>query len=510
MRWLTGGSVLGAAGAQPNASAHQKFGPGLVSSRSATVTDRVIFSVGRRAPVSSPPQQREVRRSAERQPASEHAMTGEGNVSLGQFSTVTPSRLVWSSRVETLARLGRDLIRTAADAPGVLLENLTAAPQANLIVLDDIFPQALSSFRVAEFNEYLSRLPGSRVHTTASSFAALGEKRRFTCVRAEYEQTYPALAGRTRRFHPWRRLEAAGAYLVFIANAAQFLPILERDRLPFVFTLYPGGGFFLDDPASDAQLRRVCSSRWFRGVIVTQRITRDYLVDRGLCDASQIHFVYGGVFPVERLQSRLPVRCIYGAGKPTFDVCFVAHRYMKGGIDKGYDRFVAAARRLYCRYPDMHFHAVGPWTPADQDVSAIRDRFHFHGSRPTSFFPGFYSRMDAILSPNVPFVLRKGAFDGFPTGACMEAGLCGVPVVCTDELGLNTEFRHGEDIMLIEPTTESCVGAVAELREDHAKWSRISAATTSSFSRVFALEAQMKPRLDLLQNAFHLSRATWD
>jgi glycosyltransferase involved in cell wall biosynthesis len=408
---------------------------------------------------------------------------------------------------QLLAKVSRDAMRTAAGTPRVLVENVTTEPQSKLVVLDDIFPLLLSSFRICEFNEYIRLLPGTRVHTTGSAFSALGEKRSIAKVSAEYERTYPSLAGSTRVFHSLRRLKAAGAYVVFIENAVRFLPILEREGIPLVFTLYPGGGFAFDQEHCDAKLRRVFASECFRGVIVTQRITRDYLLRHDFCGADKIHFIYGGVFPSERLRSRLPRRRRYGADKRTFDVCFVAHRYMEGGVDKGYDTFVDTAQRLFRRYDDIHFHVVGPWTPADGDVSAIRERFHFYGPQPTDFFPAFYARMDAILSPNVPFILRKGSFDGFPTGACTEAGICGVPVICTDELGLNVALCHGHDIVIIKPTVASSVNAIAQLREDDARWARMSEATAASFTRIFGVEAQMKPRLELLTRTFDLRTA---
>ena len=55
---------------------------------------------------------------------------------------------------------------------------------------------------------------------------------------------------------------------MFLSNAAAFLRTIEKHRLPFVFTLYPGAGFRLNDDVSDRNLRRVCESEYFRGVIV--------------------------------------------------------------------------------------------------------------------------------------------------------------------------------------------------------------------------------------------------
>jgi glycosyltransferase involved in cell wall biosynthesis len=178
---------------------------------------------------------------------------------------------------------------------------------------------------------------------------------------------------------------------------------------------------------------------------------------------------------------------------------------MKGGRDKGYDTFIAAAALLAERYADIHFHVVGPWGVDDGDVSSLADRVRFYGSQPSQFFPKFYSRMDAILSPNIPFVLDKGFFDGFPTGACMEAGMCGVPVICSDGLQLNTQLRDGVDVVLVEPSATSYADAVAKYREDRDAWLRLSEATTHSFRRVFGLTAQMAPRLQLLTDAFGLA-----
>jgi hypothetical protein len=113
--------------------------------------------------------------------------------------------------------------------------------------------------------------------------------------------------------------------------------------------------------------------------------------------------------------------------------------------------------------------------------------------------------MDAILSPNVPFVLAKGFFDGFPTGACMEAGICGVPVICTDELELNTELKDGHDIIIVKPNAASCAAAIAACRADRAGWMRLSEATMHSFRRVFGLQAQIAPRIRLLSESFQLS-----
>ena len=56
---------------------------------------------------------------------------------------------------------------------------------------------------------------------------------------------------------------------MFLDNLKIFFPIIDRLQMPFVFTLYPGGGFRINDPDSDNYLRKYLSSPLFKKVIVT-------------------------------------------------------------------------------------------------------------------------------------------------------------------------------------------------------------------------------------------------
>lgn len=367
-----------------------------------------------------------------------------------------------------------------------------------LVILDDAFPHLLTSFRIAEFNAHLERYPGSAVYSTGVSQPALSPHLTFRSVWKEYARRYPRLAPRVHLGCRFSDVSGGSAYATFLHNARAFLPQIERYRLPFAFTLYPGGGFFLDDPRSDEALRRVLGSPWFRQVIVTQPLTREYLLSRGLCPAERIESVFGVVLPADRFDELDLPRRIYGKDKDTIDVCFVAHKYMPGGVDKGYDVFLAVARILAPRHPALRFHVVGPFGPPDGDLAGIEDRIRFHGSRPTSFFGPFYAGMDLILSPNAPFLLRKGSFDGFPTGCCAEAGLCGTAVFCTDELRQNAVFENGRDLVIVPRDAT----AIAELVDSHLNryegLVQLGERGRAAFRRVYDLDAQMQPRWQVL------------
>jgi len=368
---------------------------------------------------------------------------------------------------------------------------------SDLLILDDCFPNVLSAFRMAEFTAYLQDFPTAQVHSTGSAlsqYSTLPESIR------RFHRAHPEWAGRVRRFHPQRRLNGTLAYLVFLMNAHFYIETLEQRALPFVFTLYPGGYFHLNDPVSDGKLKRVLSSPMFRKVIVTQRITQDYLLQKGWCAPDQIEYVFGVVTPSDRLAAVGPPRK-YGVNKETIDLCFVAHKYMPRGIDKGYDRFIETACALSRRHPQARFHVVGPFDESDIDVRDIRDRVTFHGTQPTEFFPDFYAGMDIILSPNAPFILAAGAFDGFPTGCCVEAGLCGVAVFCCDELRQNDgHFRDGEEIVLIPRDAAGICCAIERYLADPNRLARLARDGQRAFQRVYDLDRQMAPRLNVLRS----------
>jgi glycosyltransferase involved in cell wall biosynthesis len=372
---------------------------------------------------------------------------------------------------------------------------LIRRPDADLIVLDDIFPHLLSAFRIAEFNAYLARYESSIVYSTATSFAALGDKRSFQEVRDEYVSCYPEFAGRAFRFSN-KLLKGRLAYFVFVQNASTFMNVLERSKIPFVFTLYPGGAFRLNQPDSDAILSRVCALPNLRKVITTQKISHEYLLN--YLEPEKVDFIYGGVFPSDQLAKAAIPRKYYRQDKETFDICFVAFKYMARGLDKGYDVFVEVARELTRRYGDIFFHVVGPYDESDIEVSDLRGRIKFYGIRKTEFFPQFYSAMDLILAPNVPFTVFPGAFDGFPTGSCIEAGLCGVAVFSTDALNQNVAFKEAEEIVIVPGNVEQICESVSKYYHDYDALVQLARRGQEAFRTTFAIQTQLEKRFRIL------------
>jgi len=367
-----------------------------------------------------------------------------------------------------------------------------------LLILDDIFPHILSAFRIAEYNSYLENFGDARVYSTATAFCLVNETRSFKEVVKEYENNYPQCRGKVRKYTSRQDLRSGLVYTIFINNAFKFVDVAERYGSPFVFTLYPGGGFCVGEKESDGKLRRVLSSASFRKVIATQQITYDYLIDQRLCPPSQIEFIYGGVLPSPSLASNMLDKQRFQDNKGTFDICFVANKQTQRGVDKGYDIFIEVAKLLSKACMKMVFHVVGPFDASDIDVIDIKDKIRFYGWKNTDFFPEFYANIDIILSPNRHFVLAQGSFDGFPTGSCVEAGLCGVAVFCTDPLKQNIMFQEEEEIIIIPPIAQEICDRIHYFYHRPEDLYRLSSQGQQAFRKVFDLSRQMQPRIDIL------------
>jgi glycosyltransferase involved in cell wall biosynthesis len=369
-----------------------------------------------------------------------------------------------------------------------------------LIVFDDAFPNPVSAFRLAEFTHYLDHFPGSEVHTTGDLALSLTRFGSRSELLRWYAEAHPGSAGRVRPYRAYRRLNASLFYCVFLNNAHALVRQLERQGSGLVFTLYPGGGFGLEDPESDAKLRRVCGLPGLRKVIATQQVTYDYLIRNGFCAPDKVELIYGAVMPPESLAADAPGdRLADPAGH--VHVCFAAARYTPRGADKGYDVFVDVARELARRHGNVRFHVVGNFTPADVDVCGLEDRLTFHGVLESAALRGQFRRMDLILSPNAPFRLGLGAFDGFPTGCCVEAGLRGVAVFCTDDLRLNGPFRDGEDLVIIPRDPLAICDILSGYLEEPARLRALGLRGAASFRQAFAAERQLGARTRILHEA---------
>ncbi|CAN5212871.1 glycosyltransferase [soil metagenome] len=403
-----------------------------------------------------------------------------------------------------VSRLRRLLGRLARGGIRAILRSLPPVHD-DIVVIDSQFPQRVPlAFRNTEINEYFRRVANVRSYAMYPMAPDAGAwfthgygttAREYAQSRQGYLTFYPQNRRRIRRLMEHRRYRFNLAYTFFLAETYVALPFLEKNRTPFVFVLYPGGSFGLDNEASDRMLARVFASEFFREVIVTQQRTWDYLVGKGLCEPGRMSFVYGG-FPAYRAE-QVHEKLRYPEDKPTLDVCFVAAKYSERGVDKGYDLFIDAARRVAKQEPSVHFHVVGGFTAGDIDVLDIADRLTFHGYQRPDYLLDFYSRMDAIVSPNRPGQLYPGNFDGFPLNP--DAAFCGSAMFVSDELGLNLFYADGEEIVVI-PLDGAQIAALLlrHLKQPEALYA-LAARGMATTQELFDIDLQVERRLDVFR-----------
>jgi hypothetical protein len=97
--------------------------------------------------------------------------------------------------------------------------------------------------------------------------------------------------------------------------------------------------------------------------------------------------------------------------------------------------------------------------------------------------------VDPILSPNCPGIVRPGAFDGFPTGGCVVAGLQGAAI-----LRLNSRFQDGRDLILIETNIDDIMRKLTIIRDRRAL-AQIGRNGRGRLIELFGNDKQMSPIL---------------
>ncbi len=388
---------------------------------------------------------------------------------------------------------------SATDWPALIRQADRTAVAAKrppkLVIVDDYFPNLSTSFRIHEFNYYLARLDCEVRSTLGQLLSTSGD---FQHEWQRYASFYPQFKQQVKPFEAGQPLDGSLLYSVFINNAYLLLPAIEAQKLPFVFGLYPGGGLQLNNGVCDLKLYKLGNSRYLQKMIVTQPIIYDYVLAGGFCPPEKVELIYGVVLPAEYYKHHRQPKCYYPHDKATFDICFVAMKYMPLGQDKGYDTFIAVARELARLSPAFRFHVAGGFGPEEIEVGSLGDTITFYGLHPSHFFPQFYASMDLFISPNVPSILFPGGFDSFPTGCATDAGLCGVAVMCTDQLEQNRHFAAGEEIAIVSHQVSEIVERVMEYYQDPARLYALARAGQARFEEVYSEQNQLVRRLELL------------
>ncbi len=381
----------------------------------------------------------------------------------------------------------------------------------NFIIIDDYFPNPhANTWRAEEFHEYLKNIPNMKIFRIPESFhnkfmRGLPDKNYHDHL-ASYLKYRPENNCFISRIDPDKQYTSNLAYLLFFNNISLMLPWLEKNKIPFVFCLYPGGGFFPESTRVRLELKNIFSSAMFKEVIVTQNYTKNYLLENNLCCADKINFIYGGFSQLD--PNKIVKKKLCGKDKNTFDICFVAHKYSIHGVKKGFDIFIEVAEKLSKQFGDIHFHIVGNWEK-EMKTHQENPNIHFYPIQPIDFFYEFYSHMDILLSPNRSFKSLKYRkeylpyadnieFDGFPLG--IDAGYCGVALFVTDELeNAQGFFGNERDIVLIDHDVDNICTKITNYYNNKKELYLLSEQQRDKIKFYFNTNTQILPRLRIIK-----------
>jgi lipopolysaccharide transport system ATP-binding protein len=363
--------------------------------------------------------------------------------------------------------------------------------RSGIVVVDDYFPSVGTGFRLAEFSWLLKHAVAERVLTTV---APLDERIGW------YSAAQPLVWDRVEPFDEELLARHELAYVLFLNNAFHHLEVFERHGIPFVMTLYPGGGLYLGDEEAEAKLDRVLGSPMLRAVVTTQPAVTARVRD-AVSESVVVTEIIGVVVDPEYLAPGPGHRDDYGGGDRTLDVCFVAHKYTSDGADKGFPEFVGTIRGLLDAGVSVRGHVVGGFDHGDLPAGQEDLPIDFSGTLPTVELRQFFAAQDVIVSPVRAGVLAAGSFDGFPTGATVEAALCGVMVVASDGLGQNVLFTDRRDILVVEPDADEIVTRLREVLGRPGELRRIAQAGLTTTRAAYSVDRQLWGRRGVLEQA---------
>lgn len=374
----------------------------------------------------------------------------------------------------------------------------------DIVIYDTIYPNPISGFRLEEFTAYLEYYENSSIYINPKDYQVINQHiDKHKLDLNEFNSKNRILHKKIETINKLSFPKSKLFYCVFLNNIYECLPHIHKNKINFLFTLYPGGGFDIKNEDSIRKIKEVINSEFFKGVIVTQNFTKQFLIEEMKCQPEKIFFIFGGIVPQYSISSKRERKI--ESKSETINICFAAAKYMKEGKDKGFDIFIDTAFELIKKNHNVHFHVIGGFNESDVDLKNTEDKFTFHGYKDYSSLKNIFLEQDIILSPNRPFVLNEGAFDGFPLGTVVEAALNGVVPIVTDELDQNTVFNK-EEIIIAKPTTESFVNEVEILINDLNKLHLLSKKTQQKFREVYSNNHQLKQRINIINRLINDTR----
>lgn len=366
---------------------------------------------------------------------------------------------------------------------------------SGIIILDDILPSTLSPWRSYEYSELCKAFADTRILTDVTTFKHYSQGKSFEENLKTLTENYPSLEGKIKKLKFSSNLNSDVVYMLFYNNLKKHFEVLNRNKNPFSFTLYPGGGFGFDDKEVDENLKRYFDSKLFKGVIVNQNITKKYLIEKGLCNPELINLIPG--VPLN-LNSTKIENYSYKKPEDKTSILFFANKYTPDGADKGFDIFQKTAVALYDKKDQFEFIVIGGFSKKDLVDPRLKEIIYFKGMLNEFEFETILKKTHVLISANRPFILSRNAFDGFPLATCVTASLFGNVNFMTDyfDESETLELKDGIHYIKINTDIEEITNKILELHTNRDLMKKIAENGRNKMLHLYSFEKQIKTRIE--------------
>lgn len=365
----------------------------------------------------------------------------------------------------------------------------------DIVIFDDFLPSSLSPWRSYEFHEIVKNFKKVKIICDATTFQHYNQGKSFKENFKLLKEQYPFFKNVISKTKKHSKVKANLAYMLFYNNIKKHFTYIEENKIPFAFTLYPGGGFVFNDKVIDEDLKKICSSNLFKGVIVNQHITKKYLIENGITSEDKITLIPGVSLNLDG--DFKSVEKDYSAVK----IAFFANKYTVGGKDKGFDIFEKIVSQLINNEQNIVPVVIGNFSKDDLTIKELEDKIIFKGVLNEAAYQKELETTHIFISPNQPNILAPGAFDGFPLSTAVAAALANNVLFLTDYYneGEKIEFIDNVDFFKLSNSLEDNITLIEKVISNVNLMKEISQNGKNKTLNLYSFNNQIQPRIEFLK-----------
>lgn len=365
----------------------------------------------------------------------------------------------------------------------------------NIVIFDDFLPSSLSPWRSYEFHEIVKNFQKVKIVCDGTTFQNYNQDKSFKENYKLLKKQYPLFKNVISKSKKHSKIKANLIYMLFYNNILKHYDFIEENKIPFAFTLYPGGGFVFNNTEINQNLSKICSSEFFKGVIVNQHITKEYLIENAITTEDKITLISGVSLNLKN--EFKAIQKDYSVIK----IVFFANKYTIDGKDKGFDVFQEIVFQLIQNNHNIRPIVIGNFSKEDLIIKELEDKIEFKGVLNEASYQKELEKTHVLISPNKPNVLAPGAFDGFPLSTAVSAALANNVLFLTDYFneGEKIGFVNSVDYFKLTNSFEDNMALIEKVIVNTNLMKEISQNGKNKTLNLYSFNNQIQPRIEFLK-----------